>query len=289
MAAAPDLKEFLAYAPRKILIRVSESQASLDQCLEVMKSPKRVYDCRKDESPTQFSEDTASFFNTQAPLNTLVDVAESDALPQPFRRSVTLMAWVRSVLLKDDAAAARLYPLLPEKLKQQSGDGTGFHALMTLVRNPGLRPYLDPGVQRSYSYDFVESYADNWWCQNWDASSFSDHRTPLLKQTVSFLTTNQRAEGEKQTSAIMQQGSAETYLGEQILAYANGHPDDPDVPESLYLTLRMARYGCDRSSETEAEKKQARNQETVQKTAARLLRQRYAASPWTKKAAPFVR
>jgi hypothetical protein len=33
-------------------------------------------------------------------------------------------------------------------------------------------------------------------------------------------------------------------LGSQAVDYARVHPDDKDVPESLYLTLRMVRYGC---------------------------------------------
>jgi len=291
MKTAANLNEALAYAPRKILIQASESQSALDECVNVMKNPKRVYDCKKEIHPLQFSDDAAGFFNAQAPLAVLVQSAQSEALPAQLRRSVAMMAWVRSVLLHDDASAAKLFPLLPEKLQQQAGPGTGFHPLMTLLRNPGLRPYLDAGVQRSYSYDFVESYRDNWWYRDLAVNDYG-YNPPLLdKHSAAFLTPAQQADEDHEIAELIKLGGAQATLGERTLAYANDHPTDPDVPESLYLVLRMIRYSRDEYSflDQSPEKKQPESKEqAIQKAAARLLRQRYAASPWTKKAAPYA-
>jgi hypothetical protein len=287
MRAAENLREFLSYAPRKILSQTSESQAALDECLDVMKNPQRNYECAKKVSPVQFSADAAGVFNTQAPLIVLVDAANSPTLPDQLRGSIVNMAWVRSVLLNDSASAAKLFPLLPEKLQQQAGSGMGFHALMSLLRNPGLRPYLDPGVQRSYSYDFVESYADNWWCQGWQTNLYGED--PHLVQTpVAFLTPNEINEGQREAKQLMDQKGAAVYLGTLTLDYANAHPEDKDVPESLYLVLRMIRYGCDRWDGASDAQDHANQVTVIRKEAARLLRQRYAASPWTRKAAPYV-
>jgi len=254
-----------------------------------MKDPKRKYDCVKNVLPEQFSVDAAGFFNAQAPLSVWTEAASSTVLPEQLRRAIAVQGWVRSVLLKDDAGAAKLFPLLPPNLQQQAVSGTGFHALVTIVRNPGLRPYLDAGVQRSYSYDFVESYRDNWWCEAWQ-SSWADSSAPSQREPEALLTTAQRAEGEKESNEIAQQPGAILFLGPQVLAYANDHPNDPDVPESLYLVLRMIRYGCDTSqySEDAAAKEKEQERDEIKKTAARLLRQRYPASPWTKKAAPIA-
>jgi len=291
MRASASFNEALAYAPRKIQVQASESQSALNECLDVMKNPHRVYDCKKDVNLLQFSDDAASFFNAQAPLTTLVQAAESDALPPQLRRAVAMMAWVRSVLLKDDASAAKLFPLLPEKLRQQAGPGTGFHPLMTLLRNPGLRPYLDAGVQRSYSYDFVESFRDNWWNPIWNANNDEDEFAPLRRVPAPFLTPTQQAEEKREMNLLLKQGSAEIYLGEKTLTYANDHPADPDVPESLYLVLRMIRYSGNAynwSDSPAVQEQVGKKEKAIQNAAARLLRQRYAASPWTKKAAPYV-
>jgi hypothetical protein len=204
------------------------------------------------------------------------------------------MAWVRSILLKDDAQAARLYPLLPDQLKEQTSGGTGFKSVVTLVRNPGLRPYLDPGVQRSYSYDFIESFADNWWCDDWRSSPYSTpagNRSHAPQPTsVAFLTQAQKQDAEREVKTISQEGIAEVHLGRQVVDYVKDHPQDPDSPESLFLVLRMMRYGCGRGEgDRSSASKQGENpEEGIRKEAARLLRQRYPASIWTKKAAPFV-
>jgi hypothetical protein len=289
MRASTNLNEALAYVPRKVLIHSSQQQSALNECLDVMKNPQRNYDCKKEVNPFQFSDDAADFFNAQAPLGTLLEAAGSDALPMQLRKSVAMMAWVRSVLLHDDVAAAKLFPLLPQKLQQQAGNGTGFHALVTLLRNPGLRPYLDAGVQRNYSYDFVESYRDNWWCGDWQRDNGTDS-IQLETTSVSFLTPAQHTEWDDEAAKLAQMNNAIVYLGGLTLDYAQSHSSDPDVPESLYLVLRMMRYECSNVEwrDQAASKDEQKKEDDIRKAAARLLRQRYPASPWTKKAAPFA-
>src|SRR5262249_3795893 len=127
--------------------------------------------------------------------------------------------------------------------------------------------------------------------QSWSNNNSAKEVTQLSVTRVAFLNPTQRSEGDRESTELLQMGSAEKYLGEQVLSYVKTQPNDPDVPEALYLLLRMIRYGCnhdDGSSEADAQESRQRI-DNIAKTAARLLRQRYAASPWTKKAAPFVR
>jgi hypothetical protein len=288
--AARNLDEFLTYAPRKTIEAESESESSLGECQDVMKDPKRVYDCSKAAGPVQFSADAAEFFNAQAPLSTLVDAANSSVLPEQLRSAVAMMGWVRAVMLTDNAAAQKLLPLLPEKLRQQAAPGTGMHVIMTILRNPGLRPYLDPGIQRSYSYDFVESYADNWWCKDWKTTLDAGNMQPQPTDAAGFLSESERRKAEAEFAMLTKDDGAAVYLGGLVMDYAVAHPDDADVPESLYLLLRTIRYGCERATSQydtnpDAESKRV---DELRKAASRLLRQRFATNPWTKKAAPYA-
>lgn len=289
MRTAASLDDALADAPRKILDRTSEEQASVDECLTVMKNPRRKYDCRDDKSPVQFSDDAAAIFNDEMPLTTLAQAAKSNALPPQLRQYVAMMAWVRSVLLKNDEIAAQMLPLLPAKLQQQAGAGTGFHPLMALMRNPGLRPYLDPGVQRAASYDFVESYADNWWCSDWtdQYGYYAEHQPPIQAQSVAFLTPEMRAEGEKEAKTLFARG-ADELLGSRVVDYANAHSSDPDVPEALFLALRMIRYGCERTDYDSSGNPKPDKVGPIARDVGGLMRHRYPANAWTKRAAPFV-
>lgn len=299
MRSATNLDEALTFAPRKVLSRASQQHYALDECLAVMKDPKRKYDCKKDAGAMEFNADAASLFNLETPLSVIAEAASSPKLPENLRRSLAIMAWVRAVLTSDDASAAKVFSALPQKLQQQSGPGTGFRPLVTLVRNPGVHPYLDPGVQRSYSFDFVESYRDNWWCKEWGLSwwgnawqqrGYPNQGLIRADETAAFLTPAQKADGERQSSQLRSTEDAEILLGQRVLAYVKDHPTDPDIPESLYLVMRMIRYSCayDYGVDTAEHKQITRQVDEICRTAARILRQRYPASPWTKKAAPFV-
>ncbi len=134
-----------------------------------------------------------------------------------------------------------------------------------------------------------EGYGDDWWCSDW-RTGFASIRAQGAAEQVAFLSPEVPKTGKQESDALVKQRNAEEYLGSQLLDCANPHPADPDVPESLYLTLRMIRYGCNQgrwgdAADFESEQQQV---ETIRKNAARLLRQKYAGSPWTMKAAPFV-
>ncbi len=299
MRSAQSLDAVLLFAPRTAIYRVSEQQSALDTCMDVMKDPRRKYDCKKDSGNAEFNADAAGLFNLETPLSVIADASALSKLPGNLRQSLAIVAWVRAVLTHDDAIAARVFSSLPQKVQAQAGTGTGFKPLVTLVRNPGLRPYLDPGVQRSYSFDFVESYRDNWWCKEWEPDGernpwpqrgYSEEGLLRARESAAFLTPAQRAEGERQSAQLRATDAAEILLGQRVLSYVKDHPTDPDVAESLYLVLRMVRYSCanDYGVDTPEEKRMRAQETEIRLTAARVLRQRYASSPWTKKAAPFV-
>jgi hypothetical protein len=288
MRAATTLDTALVDAPRKILARYSEEQSSIDECFDVMKNPKRKYDCKKTNSPVEFSEDAAAVFNNETPLADLAHAAEADTLPPQLRQSLAIMTWVRAVLLKNESVAAKMLPLLPEKVRQQAGAGVGFHPLMTILRNPGLRPYLDSDVQRSYSYDFVESYGDNWWCGDWTTNYSSQDNAPLRAGPAAFLSPLMRETGEKEAASLHAMGGAEIALGSAVLDYARTHTSDPDLPEALYLTLRTIRYGCSGHSYDESDKTSEEKVRAIALEAGSIMRHRYPANPWIKKAAPYV-
>jgi hypothetical protein len=289
MRTASTLDEALADAPRRVLDRTSIEQASLDECLDVMRDPKRKYDCRHDSGSVEFSADAADLLNRETPLATFAQAAQSTALPPRLRQAVAVTAWVRAVLLKNEAIATRMLPLLPEKIQQQAGSGIGWHPVITLLRNPGLRPYLDAGVQRSYSYDFVESYADNWWCAEW-STPYSDSSEPVHFVSAAFLTPAERSTAENEFSSLTGIGSADVALGSQAVDYVKAHPQDPDAPEALYLVLRMIRYGCNHAFgyNQDPSNPHAGDISRIAYEVGDLMRHRYATNPWTKKAAPYV-
>ena len=85
-------------------------------------------------------------------------------------------------------------------------------------------------------------------------------------------------------------------VGQQIVRAVTANPKVPQADEALYLVLRMIRYGCTEPSPAKPESwqtsmtysQEAKGLLQLKQDAGRLMRQYYATSPWTQKAAPFV-
>lgn len=80
----------------------------------------------------------------------------------------------------------------------------------------------------------------------------------------------------RERAAIVAIDDAKSYLGKQAIAWARKAPNDPRIPEALYIAVRANsryKYGCNGWEYDEKTKKEA---ETI-------LRTKYPRSPWTAK------
>ena len=278
METARDLEEFLTYAPRKLLDVNSQASFLVKECMPG--TTPASGQCPANIPPLQFDVDAANILNLDFSVDLLTKASESAALSASLRQSVAITAWVRSVQLGDAVAAAQLASLLPKPVQQTAGKSIGFPATLAMLRNPGMRPYLDAGVQRSLSYDVRDEYRDNWWCADWSKSwteeGFGRSAPQVASPMFAFLTKSDSKQAAEQTQrllAIAEPGSV--YLGQRVLAYAKSHPDDPDVAEALFLTVRATHFGC--STQGSEPIRLATAKEAFQ-----LLKKRYANSRWAK-------
>jgi hypothetical protein len=287
MLAARTPADFLSFAPRAMLLASSEENSSVAECLEAMKNPARHYNCVPSVGPEQLDSDAAAVLNQQAPLSAWLDAAKSNSLSPQLRTAIAVTGWTRSILLADQQKASSFLALAPKSFREQASQRSPLAAWMTLAKNPGLRPYVNAGTQRAYSYDFVESYRDNWCYQPDDLSTIS--------LPAAFLSPSERKEGAEEARRLAPIRSV--FVGRQIIREVQANVRDPQAPEALFLILRMIRYGCTEPLLLHVERnlspaisytQEAEDLRQLKEDAARLLRQHYAASPWTKKAAPFV-
>jgi hypothetical protein len=255
-----------------------------------------------------FDTDAAITLTERLPLRLLAEAAKSAPLRAELRRQIAIAAWTRAILLNDEAIARDLVPttqdLVPE-IKEaladyaNAPDGASrqFAAVFTILRNPALRPFVAPGFPRENPYRFeelhfdkIDSLRDNWWC-SWTPGSGGvyfgqDYYHMLLRPSSplqeiypdgkigdpAFLTGDERAIAARERAELEVQPAAPNWLGKQALDWAKSHPDDPRVPEALYLVVRARRYGCSDPSP-----------ENYSKAAFTLLHSRYPESDWTKK------
>jgi tetratricopeptide (TPR) repeat protein len=259
-------------------------------------------------SASHFDADASIVFTEKFPLHLLVEVAKSNSLTKPLRRDLLIAAWTRAILLDRDAIARELVPAAQELIPEAAAEFTEyarttdvpelhFTAVLAILRNPGFRPFVTAGYPRGNLYTVgepgfnkIDNLHDNWWCAVTPSPEnesygrdyyhmFINLSSPLQEiypeakfPSLFFLTDDDRAVADKEHSELEAQAAAPNWLGKRALDWANGHPDDPRVPETLHLVVRAWRYGCTEPSGT-----------NYSKAAYNLLHQRYASSEWTKR------
>ena len=278
MPTAATLNEFLADAPRAMIGEASSQAASMtvhctDAVPQVCKTPPIP--------PLQFDADAASYLNLQMPLATLMQAAESPALPAHLRQAVAIEAWVRALGLSDAGAVRRMAKLLPAPMRQTAGGSDGFPATLAMLRAPGARPFLQQGVQRSMSYAELDHYRDNWWCGVWTDGSprpgtQSYGVARVAEPPLELLTGTQRQQAAEQAKRLEGLPQGLVWTAQRAIEYVKAHPQDKEAPEALALIVRGTRYGC-------AEYNDPTPQKAVSKQAFEMLHRMYPKSEWAAK------
>ena len=236
--------------------------------------------CIPKTPPGQFADDTSILFNERFPLSIWVDAAKSVALkPDHLHTELAEAAWTRAVILDRDAEAKALFPLLPEAIRKQAGDGTGFAAIFAMLHQSGLRPFLQPGVQPSANSQ-LDSFRDNWWCHSnqpgGPVEPYAQDQILWPLPDPLFLTADEKKRAAEETAVLEKEPSGSVWLSQRTLAYAREHPDDARVPEALAMAVRAMHYGCGDNADAAPEKETA-------KAAFQLLHRKYPKSVWTQK------
>jgi hypothetical protein len=249
----------------------------------------------------QFDADAAAVLNERLPLAMLAEAGGSGALPALLRTDVVQAAWTRAVLLDDQrtgAALANILSPLAPGLRQdlaayrnaRGPDARRFAAVLGILRNPGLRPYVTPGYTRSVGRAEIDNLRDNWWCgfgvKAEEAGYIFNHYrihselSPPLRMlypsgsvdSPAFLSGDAKMQAEAEWKRLASLPAAPTHLAREVMRWALTHREDPRVPEALHLAVRATRYGC-----TDAGASGSSRQ------AFDLLHRRYPKSEWARK------
>ena len=279
MAVARNFSQFLVYAPRPTLRTGSQGAEDLQgQCNEKAHATNVQAECPELTQP-QFDDDAVSVLNQQTPINLLIEATTSTSLPANLRQSIAIATWTRTVLLQDGASAAKLAPSLPIAVRDTAGTSIGFPADLAILRNPGIRPYVESGVSRVASFSYFDQLRDNWWCKPWgEPLSAQQSTNPKPLPIPAFLPPDDLARANSEYQRLQQLPDSVIVIGQRVIDYANTHPDDTNVPEALSLVVRAGHYACqpyagsDKSEYT-----------PVSKAAFELLHRRYPKSPWALK------
>jgi hypothetical protein len=211
---------------------------------------------------TTLDADGAYVLNQHMPLRLIAAAATDKAVSPALRSNIAMAAWTRAVLLGDEGVAAQMTPLVPvlsAYAAEKDPDRRSFSALLLMLKNPGLHPYVDSGFGRETELNKIDEYRDNWWCTfgvKKEEQFYADYYKtrselrelielyPKAPPSAKFLAAADRAAGDAEWKRLSALPAAPTYLSAAVVAYAQAHLDDPRVPEALALAVRSTRYGC---------------------------------------------
>jgi hypothetical protein len=305
MKLATNLAEFLQFAPR----------LSTDATgVAPIPAGKSDYDPGTPEyavTRPHFDSDASVVLTEKLPLRLLADAAKSSTLPPALRSDIAVAAWTRAILLKNDAIAREMTPVVTELVPELKDDLAEYAntpdaaagqvaAIVAILRNPGFRPFVSASPGRGWFYstndnhfNSIDNFGDNWWCPFLPTQKnqrptggfylmFSTLRAPLQEiypggvvPSPTFISEQDENAAAGEVNALAALPSAPRWLGEFTITWAKAHPDDPRVPEALHNVVRSWRYGC-----TETDEKDAPN---YSKDAFEILHSRYPDNDWTKK------
>jgi hypothetical protein len=174
--------------------------------------------------------------------------------------------------------APKLEPVFKDYLQARTVKERHEAAIYVLLQFPDMSPYLGSIIPTYETSEDLDYYFDtSWWCVPYE-TDFNDKgvEIPKVIPKPSFLTTLQSETARREYRALVDIGDGKSYLGRQVLAWAKASPSDPRLPEALFIAARANlayKNGCDGWEHDETFKQQAE----------KLLKRRYASSPWTAK------
>src|SRR4029453_18653148 len=115
-----------------------------------------------------------------------------------------------------------------------------------------------------------------WWCETSDTEWRDGDEVPKVAPPSGFFDPDQFTTARKEFTKLSEIGRAKIFLGKRVLQWAAEAPDDPRIPEALFIAFKANveyRYGCYGGDESLE----------IQQQAAELLHEQYAQSPWTGK------
>lgn len=292
MLLATDLEEFLKYAQRP-----PAAYSWDDDGRELPIDLKQDEELKTWSGRMLLDTDSVKIMNEQFPLSLLKEAAMNRTLPEHIRRQLAVMTWTRAAMFDQVETAKAIAPvastLAPELktyLDAYQAATTPANrksaALYTMLKFPGLRPYLDSNIGRLTPLGERDIYRDNWWCdltpqpdtneeQETPETPFDDTSKTLLQAKdieIDFFTAAQKTDGEREHAQLLALGSGPDYLARESIDWANRAPNEPRIPEALHIAVTATRYGC---TDKDTGK--------WSKDAFDLLHKRYPRSPWAKK------
>jgi len=237
------------------------------------------------ETETMLNDDGLAWLNLGLPVADLVELARQPVLPPALRARIAGAAWIRAALLdKVDEGRqagmllAQLAPVSADAVARYGRAGSSAerrHIVLVEAVRIGLGAQLEMSAQPIAAVAPDDATASGWCSfKTGDAAAEPHVYHDFMPPAFGWRFPDQPDTGhaDLRSAELARLASSKTatgVIGEDVLAWAASHPDDPQLPWLLHVVVLSTRGGC---LDPDAG--------TLSRTAWNLLHKRYARSEW---------
>jgi hypothetical protein len=227
------------------------------------------------------NDDGLLWFKVGLPVAGMVELARIESLPKPLRARAAGAAWVRAALLdkpeQGAAAAAVLAQLVPglagpaQRYLRAASSAERRHIALATALHFGLSTQLDMAPAPVARIDDDEVTASNWcYFHGIDFAQAGEDRFAWRLPAVPA--TGDAATVREELARLAPAKTATGTVGDDVLAWLDSHPKDPELPWLLHVVVMSTRGGCLDPGAANLSRK-----------AFTLLQKRYPGTEWAQK------
>lgn len=279
---ATNLKEFITLSIRTPAVLSSDYEGNeLPDDTRTLAKMTTFYSGQQVLSPIG-----ADFFNLTATTAQLAEAVQIKLLPAPTQKNFVQAAWARAFLIDDKAIGDKMSPMLRQSypsmvselmnFENTTGPARRFAGTYVLLRNPGMRPFVNWGLQRTTPINKIDNYQDNWWSNKsaeWPSLATAYNLQPTQQISLPGILAKGNANEMAKVKAL---GPAATFLTREAIVFAKARPTDARIPEALALAVKATRFG---PKDAETSK--------LSKEAFQILHRSYPKTQWAKQTPYF--
>ncbi len=306
LRVARNLTQFLSYAARKPAAFFEESiYASIRELIESRKAdyeedesdiPKaeieqrleREYQDLLSDDLKLLDERTAEVVDRHFSLRLLQQAATDPQNSTYLRNRFSVALWTRGLLLGDRQVATQfaptivkispeIAPLVKDYLAADNPSDQEHAALYLMLKSPGLTPFISANLPQTSVNEDVDYYFESaWWCVPSETEYRDGQEVKKVVNAPPFIEPQELAAAKQEYDRLVALGDAKSYLGKRVLAWAHESPEDPRIPEALFIAFKANedyKYGCGGWE----------HNDEIRNEAQAILRERYPTSGWTAK------
>jgi hypothetical protein len=267
-------------------------RTNVDYAKGVSKTEQADEATRASARETMLNDDGLAWLNLGLPVAGMVELARQPQLPPALRARIAGAAWIRAALLdkfdEGRQAAALLAQFAPvtagavARYARAASNVERRHIVLTEAVRAGLGAQLTMDAQPVAPVALEEATASGWCSfKTGDAAGepgvYHEFEPPAFAWRLP--PTPDTGHADLRGGELARLGALKTatgVTGEDVLAWAASHPQDPDLPWLLHVVIMSTRGGC---LDPDAK--------TLSRTAWNLLHKRYAGSEWAGKTPYF--